>query len=600
MPIYSEETVEIGFGSGLYSADLPSAIPDGFCASATNVVPTGTSIESRYGFRKSAVDFDYSAAPSPDREEIYFSRLESNQNSSLPAMMWGGRNGAVLNNMFMVRDGSPLTNPVTPTITDGYSIFNLGAKGYFRGSINYNGRIYFNTTAGVYRINALTWGASPSITDTSVTGPVGCTTGIFHFQDRIWTSVGNIIYYTDAPTSPGGFPETWNIGANFVVVVGEKGPATIFKIIPYQTRLYIFTNQGLFVLSIYGTPNDWNLKTADSKVKVNTVSCAFELSGIVYYICDLGVFATTGSSTVKLSGSIENFFLTGNQVSSADTGLRRFTEFRIHYLDGGMVISISPQILKNNFAAVAQLFYSGDDCQILYSRTDSVAWSEWEFPPSNWDSESPAAYDTQINAVLAVADNISTFVNSAPLSYVWMAHSRSVAADTAATVQHPTLELFNYDGFQDSWTDYRWASGVLVVPAGTFTSRFINGYILSHFFDGGNPLTLKQFKHAFLDIFMPTAQAYVNRTPANAAAFYWRYRWLTDQRVYSPPVEILFDQPVPDTFAKEFSVVKLWSQFFFRTAQLELKFTLTDNTNYKVKSAYLKEFQLRDVVNVQQ
>jgi len=600
MAIYSEETTEIGFGNGLYSADLPSAIPDGFCAQAVNLVPTGTSVESRYGFRKSAVDFDYSTTASVDREEVYLSRLESNQANVLPAMVWGGRNGAVLNNMFMVRDGSALTNPVTPTITDGYAIINLGALGYFRGAVNYNGRMYFNTTAGVYRINTVTWSASPSISSTSVSGPVGTTTPIFHFQDRIWTSKDNIIYYTDAPTSPGGFPETWNIGANFIVVVGEKGPATIFKIIPYQTRLYIFTNQGLFVLSIYGAPSDWYLKTADAKVRVNTISCAFEVSGIIYYICDLGVYATTGSSTVKLSGSIENYFLVGNQVSGSETGLRKFTEYRIHYLDGGMVISISPQILKTSDAGTPKLFYSGDECKILYSRTDSVAWSEWEFPPSNWDTDDDLVYDTRINAIVAVADNISTYVNSSPLSYVWMAHSRSVAGNVIPNLQYPTLELFNYDGFQDSWTDYNWLSGALVVAAGTPISRFINGLVTSHFFDAGNPLAIKQFKLAFMDMFMPNPQAYVNKTPALAGAIYWRYRWFTDQREYTPPTDILYEQAVPDSFAQEFSVVKLWSQFFFRTAQLEIRFSLTGNTNFKIKSAYLKGFTLRDGINQQQ
>lgn len=587
MAIYSEETVEVSFGSGLYSADLPSAIPDGFCAAATNVVPVGTSVESRYGFRKSSVPFaELLGNNVPDREEIFMSRMESNAANVLPSLVWGGKSATNDNNMYMLRDGDVLTNPITPVITDGYAVIDLAALGFFRGALNYNGRMYFNTTTGVYKINSITWSATPSISSTSVTGPVGCDTGLFHFQDRIWTSVDNIIYYTDAPSSPGGFPETWAISTNFIVIVGEKGPATIYKMIPLGTRIYIFTSQGLFVLSIYGTPTDWYLKALDSKVRVNTISCAFEVSGIIYYICSLGVFATTGSSTVKLSGAIENLFLAGNQVSGDETGIRKFTEYRIHYLDGGMLVSISPQILKLNSGSIAQPFYAGEECKTLYSRTDSVAWSEWELPPSNWDTEDALTYDRRINAVLAVADNIQTYVNNTPLSYVWMAHSNSLSTDTPVSgVKLPILELFNYDGFQDSWT---------AVIGDAAIERWVHGLIRSSYFDGGNPIALKEVKRAFLELFLPNAEAYANKTELDVAAIYWRYKWLTDQRTYTPENRVLYQQETPDTFAQEFSMLQLATGFMFRTAQLELRFSLTDDTNYKIKSAYLKDFTIRD------
>lgn len=605
MAIYSEETVEINFGSGLFSADLPSAIPDGFCSEALNVVPTGTSVESRYGFRKSSVSFFQSSINPPDDNEIYLSRMEANQNLGLPAMVWGAKNGAN-DCMYMVRDGSIKTNPVTPTITDGYAIINLGALGRFRGAMNYNNRMYFNTTTGVYKINSITWSASPSISSTSVTGPVGCTTGLFHFQDRIWTSKDNVIHYTDPPATPGAFPETWNIGTNFIVLVGTRGPAIIYKMIPLGTRIYVFTNQGLFVLSINGGPSDWYLRIADDKVKVNNLNCAFELSGVIYFVCDLGVFATTGNSTVKLSGSIENLFLQGNQTDPSEIGQRRFTDYRIDYLDGGMLVSISPRVLKTNDNGGSNVtaFYVGEDCQILYSRVDSVAWSKWEFPPNNPDSDSDPNYNYRINAVLGVCDNIATYVNSAPLSYVWLAHSRSISSDAWPSLSYPAQQLFNYDGFSDIYTAAQWlgnnpsGTGSTMTPAEV--SAPLYGSIRSHYFNGGNPIAVKQFNKAFLDLFLPTPEAYSNLNQSDVSTKFWRYRWFTDQRVYVPSDTILYNQPVPDTFANEFSIVALSSNFKFRTCQIELRFRLVDNTIFKVKKLYLKEFTQRDAINVQQ
>jgi hypothetical protein len=58
MTAYSEEVTPVNFGQGMFTADLASAIPDGYCAEAKNCVPTGTSVENRFGIKPSSVAFN--------------------------------------------------------------------------------------------------------------------------------------------------------------------------------------------------------------------------------------------------------------------------------------------------------------------------------------------------------------------------------------------------------------------------------------------------------------------------------------------------------------------------------------------------------------
>ena len=52
-----EEYYQIGIGSGMYTSELPSNIPDGFSAVCYNMVATGDSLENRVGIKRSSVDW---------------------------------------------------------------------------------------------------------------------------------------------------------------------------------------------------------------------------------------------------------------------------------------------------------------------------------------------------------------------------------------------------------------------------------------------------------------------------------------------------------------------------------------------------------------
>ena len=579
MAIYSEETIVVNLGQGLYSADLPSAIPDGYCAVAENVVATGTSIESRYGFRNTSNSLQYKYTEfEGTRTTPFMSHLGSTGNSANPSIMWGdkGASGGATNRIHLVRDGDPYSQPTGLVTGDGYSVFTFAST--FISAVNYNGRIYFATDAGVYKINTLTWGNAanlpspivPSWTFQSVSGPVGLTSEMIHFTDRIWACKGNTIYYTDPPSSPGAFPEVWP-STNFITVVGRQGPGHVYKMVPVGTRIYLFTSVGIFVLSVLGSPNDWYLRSFDESAQFNTYECAFERQGVIYYITNTGVYLTTGTTTIKLSGMIENFFLSGNYEADNPTGLKKSNLYRIFYLDGGMLISIGTYVL-NNVGGTFQAYYDTSNSKHMYSRLDNVAWSEWTLNPD------PLKDD--IGSFMGVIDSVQTYINKTPLSYVWMNHSRS----TITAPLRGRLELFTYDGMIDRWT----------TDAGVDGQDFIQAHVASRFFDGGNVLEYKSIKRAYLEMFMPNKNFYANLNAANATTEYWHYQWITDQREYHPPTEVTNQVTSPDLAGNEFAVLKLWTDFVFRSAQFDMTVNTRDNCNFKLKNVYLKQFTLRD------
>ena len=571
MAIYSEETILVNLGQGLYSADLPSAIPDGYCSTAENVVATGTSIESRYGFRNTSDSVQYKYTEfEGTRTTPFMSFLGSTGNPLNPSIMWGdkGASGGATNNIHLIRDGDPYSQPVGLVTSDGY--FKVTFASTFLSAVNYNGRVYFATDAGVYKVNAITWGATPSWTFQSVNGPVGITSELIHFTDRIWACKGNTIYYTDPPSSPGAFPEVWP-STNFITVVGRQGPGHVYKMIPVGTRIFLFTSVGIFVLSVLGSPSDWYLRSYDESTRFNSYECAFERQGVIYYITNTGVYLTTGNNTIKLSGMIENYFLAGNYEADNPTGLKKSNLYRIFYLDGGMLISIGTYVLSN-VGGTFQAYYDTSNSTHLYSRLDNVAWSEWTLNPDPTKDN--------IGSFMGIVDSVQTYINKTPLSYVWMNHSLS----TIAAPLRGRLELFTYDGMIDRWT----------AVSGSNDQDFIQAKVATRFFDGGNVLEYKSIKRAYLEMFMPQHNFYANRNASGVETEYWTYQWNTDQREYNPPIEVMHQPDIPDLAGNEFAILKLWTDYTFRSAQFEMTVNTRDSCNFKLKNLYLKQFTLRD------
>ena len=55
--IRGEEYYRVAIGQGMYTAELPSNIPDGYASVCYNMVATGDSVENRIGIRRPTIDW---------------------------------------------------------------------------------------------------------------------------------------------------------------------------------------------------------------------------------------------------------------------------------------------------------------------------------------------------------------------------------------------------------------------------------------------------------------------------------------------------------------------------------------------------------------
>ena len=174
--------------------------------------------------------------------------------------------------------------------------------------VEYNGTIYFSTpTNGVYKITTFTW-PGPTITPTAVASSPNLD-GMIFFKSRLFGFKGSTIYFTDVTTTAAPNPETWATSVNTVIINSTGATPKIYKLMVFNDRLMIFTDNGLYTLSIQGQPASWLLKPLDLAIQVNSFECAVEYRGHIYFVDATGVWMTNGSSSQLISEPIKYNFI---------------------------------------------------------------------------------------------------------------------------------------------------------------------------------------------------------------------------------------------------------------------------------------------------
>ena len=85
MAVYAESAFPIEIGFGLYTAELPSGLPNGYCFEAFNTIGSGESMENRLGFNYAPVNYYIEQAVT--QEHCGFSVLYMD-NPTLPVLGW--------------------------------------------------------------------------------------------------------------------------------------------------------------------------------------------------------------------------------------------------------------------------------------------------------------------------------------------------------------------------------------------------------------------------------------------------------------------------------------------------------------------------------
>jgi len=478
--IQGEEYFRVLLGQGMYTAELPSNIPDGFSAICYNVVATGDSLENRMGIRQSSIDFkvfDYAAGSgkSPDTEKtnILYQLNPNIYNSDAPAFAWGSwgesvpdavSNGPHLN---LIRSHGA-ANP-----GDGYIRVPMPAS--INGICQYLDTVYFLIhSLGVYKITAIDWVAD-TVTYAQIPSSAGAIFhGLFPFKDRLWAYQNQWLYFTDIAPS-GGYPETWAFTTNRIPFVGASGIGAIKKVVPLGNKLIVFTSAGLFTLLVEGSPQSWILRQLDSESICTTSQCAFESKNIVYYVNTQGVWATNGLQCTKLSSVIEDqwFLAKGTRVHT------------INSYEDGMIVSIG-KLLSSDANK-----YDSKACRTFYSKLDPISWTEWNvMTADSYDDENFAGY--RIASIQSVTRKIPTFLNPDPTVFMMAYITNSTEADPKNAV----LQLLIFDGGKDQyWTN-----------TGAGEQRQVSILLKTKYIDGGNPYNLKQCKRGLVELFTSDSQ----------------------------------------------------------------------------------------------
>jgi len=508
------------------------------------MVASGDSVENRIGIRRSSVDWkimefcpangDTNSAANPDNVG-YFCQVDPwGRLANKIAFAWGARGYTVPANTLYPKHTLNLVRSIGGT---GDGFMSVDVDGEFLGMCDYNSVVYFSLRAlGIKKVTTVDW-AADTLTFTDITSSgTGTIKGLMTFKDRLWGWNNNKLYYTDLPTTPGGFPETWAFAANVVPFMPPNGKCDIKQVVPLGNKLAVFTTNGFFTLLVEGAPASWILRVLDSRSVSTSSQCAFESKGIIYYVNTQGVWATNNLTATKLSAVIEDqwFLAKGTRIHTL-----------IPYEDG-MIVSIAKA------AASDTKYFDKDFCRTFYSKLDPIGWAEWNI---NTYGMGTGTYNLAM--VWSATDKIPTFLNSEPTVYGMLWYTDS----TDASKQKAVMQLLVFDGGSDQWVER--TGTVKTLPVGIFlkTKRV----------DGGNPYNIKRAKRGMLELF--TSDANHEFTTS----------WDIDA-TNSEASEVRTKDKVVATVGAGSNLIQVLNQFYYRRAAFNLRAELQgDSSQIKIK-----------------
>lgn len=535
-PIYGESVHRIPVGKGIYTAELPSNIPDGFSESAYNFVATGDSLENRIGIRQTTITYSKDYLQNPIG---YYHVMKNLGDAFGVALAWAAYNPATAATSMSLLRAMGVGGG-----GDGYIEFNPGTA--VTSICQYNNTIYFSSSASPYvsKITNINW-----VTDavTIATVPTSSVTGapllgLMPFKDRLFGYTGNRIYYTEI-AALGGLPETW-VTTNYIPVNGVNGAIGIQSIVPLGNKIFIFTNNGTFVLTVQGEPASWILKPFDSESSCTSSVSAFEMKGIIYYVNSAGVWATNGASITKLSGVIEDIFFQS----------KGSWAYLIYPYEDGILLSV----IKYTSAGSGKM--DAPNCRLFYTKLDPVAWTEWGIQPQPGEVNNFGA--NRLVYFTGLSKKISSFTNNSPSVY-----GLAVVSDSSeATPQNHRLQLVIFDGGENQ----------LITRAGDTVTVPIPLFLKTKYVDGGNAYSDKFAKEGLLELYTSDTKHMFESS------------WDMDATTGSTTTVRVTDYE-EFTVGNASNLIRIWAQFYWRRCAFLFKANLQSNTSQiKIKDIAIR------------
>jgi hypothetical protein len=526
--IYSEEIETIEVGRGLFTDEYPSNIPDGFLADARNIVPLGNYVESRRGFDQTTNAFtnyveshNYVTGRLFTLSPIVASDSGDQINQIAVAVCLNNR-------LHLLRSHDPVG--AGGFVNDEYASGLPGASGPYYVA-QYGDRIYYTSSTGVDRINAVNWTAH-TFTNVNVLSDTSLI-GLFTYKDRMWAWSNNALYFTDVATF-GGYPETWNLASQNVVFNSPGGNTRIVEVIPLGNRLVVFTTRGIHTVLVEGVPASWIVRPLDLECVANQ-ACGFSYGNLIYFADQRGVHVTNGLTVTKVSNAIENYFqVTQNPADTKDYA------YLCTELDRGMVVSIVSSSVGGA---------DSDECYVFYSKIDNIAWSRWDF--QNHHGESSEIYD--LIAIRSTTPRIKSLeYSSLEVQFALV----SVGLDSNGIV---VTQLRAYNGSVD---DIQYSNSGLQLE-----TKPVEGKIKTRFTDGAFPIKRKRFKQAFLHAYSQVTHQF-------------KYRWIADNGL-----EVSETTLTKTPTGSKYNQLALKADFQHRETAFDVAFTcLSSNWPVQIKN----------------
>lgn len=300
--IYGEETLKIPMNRGLWYNRANDSIPEGYCSEFVNLLVDDIgNVIPRGAFRPVILTGD-GVTPGVTGAYTFLSAFIT-ENRFRPVGGYGTNTTAFLDtwNKYAVNYRGSIAQKA-------FNNVNLDT-GYAGPLVQYRDRFYFVTAGGIRRFSGLSFVApattAAAYTEAVVEATITSLSGLIFHKTRLFGWIDNRVKFTDEVTV-GGYPETWNVAANFFDLPSDGAP-TIHAMFNINGMLYIFSEDGVYTASIYGSPVNWTVKAYDKSLLINDPrKICQSRNGIVYYSDGSTVYAYNGERSIEVGQPIKD------------------------------------------------------------------------------------------------------------------------------------------------------------------------------------------------------------------------------------------------------------------------------------------------------
>lgn len=559
MAVVNEDRYELSMAKGLYNAGSAGSndTPDGFAQLLQNFIADGARLRPRPNFStysnyRNAIGNTTATANLEliDSYNVY----EKNRRVwavgggvNLPTLIWQCSRGGTTSLGTLLSDDVG-NAPLSAHGNSNWVIYSAGGF-TFQGFNQYATNIYGATlTSGVKKFSAWNPAApgngSGTVTINNVAGAPN-TKGLTFFKDRFFGWNNDTIYFTElATTSPGGLPEVWNTGTNFLRVPTNLPGCVVHDVMVYQDRLVVFTNAGLFSLRPLGLPADWSWATIDENIKVQAQVQCVQTRGVIYYVDDTGVWGYNGDNFNLISAAMMNWF--DNRFDIQFTDAPRYNLYAVH--DGLILVIKQPAAVFTGGGTPWR--WDIGECNMFYYNFKYGTWCEWT---------TPSAINC-VDVMGTACDHRSAVHGGLPTSWILMRLDGSMTSNTQ-------FYEVDFNGFSGELYD---RTNTFPVP-GTNSDQIVS-LAWSGKFNSGTPHRIKQMKDAYLESYY-----FGSSDPFNASVDWY----VDDSAVISTTVNL---KPIPSVGDKT-KFTRFDAQFKYRECQFRIN--VTTNDYFEIKNVQI-------------